>query len=109
MGWLVGAGEDGALPRRLAAMDANAAAAARASAENLGGIQRNAAHGRASLFLDFFFAIAAAAPGGIGEASLHGLLEVIVVRGRVRVGPSKCQRLVKDGLVNFHEELLDGH
>src|SRR5579859_1498855 len=103
---LVGPAENGTVLRRVTAIDASAAAG-EFPAEHSRLIYWDAAHGGAGFLLDFGFAVAAAAPGGEGEAAFHGLLQVVVGRGFAGVGPAEGQRLVKERLVNFNEQFLD--
>src|SRR5882672_10778355 len=81
----VGAGKDCPVLGKLAAINTLAGRSAAARAEDGFLVQRDAAHGRAGLFLDFAFAIAAAAPTGIGKAAFDRLLQFVVGLGVVRV------------------------
>src|SRR6185437_13003148 len=101
---LIGSGliclsEDGLLGGGLAAVDA------------LTGPRRlfegDAAHGGLGLFLDFCFAIGAAAPMRKREAFLDGNFELAVILrlGRVRI--AKIESALEKRLLNFDKQLLD--
>src|SRR2546429_9223210 len=97
---LIRAAENGAFGGRLAAIDAFVAAT--------GLIEGDVAHGSASLFLDFGFAVGAAAPESKGKTGLDGLLQLVVVVRVVSVGLAERQRLVVQRLLYFREQPLDG-
>src|SRR6267378_716947 len=96
---LVGPGEDGAFRRRLAAVNASSGPTRL--------LQGDAAHGGASLFLDFGFALRASAPEGESEPILDGLFQVFVRFRIVGVALAKSQSLVVQRLLDFRQKLLN--
>src|SRR5579885_3070585 len=104
----VGARKDGAVLCGLAAVDTFAGSCSAARPQNGVLVDRNAAHGGASLFFNFFFASAAAAPAGVGEAGLDGLFEFVVGLGVVRIRTAEGECLCMQGILNVGEELFHG-
>src|SRR6516162_4158012 len=82
---LVGAREDGAGFGGFSTMNASAQAGGVATAQDRIGIEGDAAHGGARLFLDGGLALVVSTPIGEGKAGLDGLLEFVVSPGFVGI------------------------
>src|SRR6267143_2059447 len=64
-------------------------------------LDRNAAEGRFSGFLDLLFAFAVTAPVGLREAYLHRLPKLVKILRRECVRSTECQCTVKQRLLNL--------
>src|SRR6266436_8345552 len=96
----VGSREDGPLFCRLPAVHTLSGWRFSAASQNIVLIYRNTAHGRTSFFLDFFFAVAFAAPAGECKPGLYRLLEVEITRGGVSIRATEGQGLAVQRLMN---------
>src|SRR5579859_4580549 len=80
-------------------------AAINALAGPTGLFEGNAPHGGFGLFLDFGFAIRAAAPMREREAFLDGKFELAVILRLGGIGLAKIKRALEEGILNFDEQL----
>src|SRR5882724_7221646 len=91
---LVRSCEDGSLFSRLPAIDALAARDSAAASQNIFLLHRNTAHGCASFFLNFFFALAGATPANERKSGFHRGLELVVIGGGAGIRTPEGQGFV---------------